>query len=575
MWITKCVSIFLITALVVLNCKLEAASLHLNVETQEDGSSMIDAHEHTPVCKTVSGKTCNLPFIWKGKLYKTCTEDEHSGPWCSTLVDGSNVHVTGEWDDCSKSCRKEMGPLYNMLPNVTAILDGIGLARKHFDDDGEEATIEDAPSSSNVEAKDFDNENASINETPPAPRSAQSFYLNPNAPYDMTSAQLTENQVPLAPRSTQAFQYVKPNVNHDPRSGKLISPEEIQNLIGSVKELCFLVGSCQHYPIGGCQFDLRRHGALRPAYQPYGPPTINPYAFPQLSLRNEYAPTRPYRGSNLNLKPKEEDNETEDYSYFSRSFGNPADWDKDTNDVSSNDDVEIHQGEVDEETRQEMDQMFQVLSNEVNITPEFSDNFPTSREKRSIVAMPYQFPNMDPFLDYNQMPGLGFVPEYMNDVMFHPVHPDYIFPPLNAFPQQRCNCNCNSSENEVHNEVDDLKRFENSFKDAYELENSTKHDAAHTNGTQEGKDREKRSAGYGGHSHGVNPFYLYSRLAHHYNKHNKGSHHGGYGSYGPYIDYGNYGTYGDYGIYGPHEGYGNYPYNGYGGNYEGYGGYSY
>ena len=59
----------------------------------------------------VSGSnSCVFPYTYKGV---TCTgpnccnlNDDASGPWCSTKVDGRGVHISGEYEYCSGPCKK-------------------------------------------------------------------------------------------------------------------------------------------------------------------------------------------------------------------------------------------------------------------------------------------------------------------------------------------------------------------------------------------------------------------------------------------------------------------------------------
>ena len=63
-------------------------------------------------CKTVSGpganKPCIIPFQYKGVSYNTCTlkHADDNKPWCSTLVDDNNNHVSGggHYGDCGPKC---------------------------------------------------------------------------------------------------------------------------------------------------------------------------------------------------------------------------------------------------------------------------------------------------------------------------------------------------------------------------------------------------------------------------------------------------------------------------------------
>ena len=49
------------------------------------------------------GEACVFPFVWSGKTYNECAYDSSLGDtyfWCSTKVDSSGTHVTGNWGKC-------------------------------------------------------------------------------------------------------------------------------------------------------------------------------------------------------------------------------------------------------------------------------------------------------------------------------------------------------------------------------------------------------------------------------------------------------------------------------------------
>ena len=63
-------------------------------------------------CYTVSGpganKPCVFPFRYNSVTYNTCTlaSADEDKPWCSTLVDDNNNHVSGggHYGDCGPKC---------------------------------------------------------------------------------------------------------------------------------------------------------------------------------------------------------------------------------------------------------------------------------------------------------------------------------------------------------------------------------------------------------------------------------------------------------------------------------------
>ena len=61
-------------------------------------------------CTTVSGESCVFPFRFRGVLYNECTFEgnapEDTEPWCSTLTDSNDDHVSGQgkWGFCASNC---------------------------------------------------------------------------------------------------------------------------------------------------------------------------------------------------------------------------------------------------------------------------------------------------------------------------------------------------------------------------------------------------------------------------------------------------------------------------------------
>jgi hypothetical protein len=54
------------------------------------------------------GRPCALPFLFNGITYNECSweQAEDDKAWCSTLVDGDGLHVSGrgKWGSCGPGC---------------------------------------------------------------------------------------------------------------------------------------------------------------------------------------------------------------------------------------------------------------------------------------------------------------------------------------------------------------------------------------------------------------------------------------------------------------------------------------
>eukprot|EP00095_Tigriopus_kingsejongensis_P003417 maker-scaffold1126_size61158-snap-gene-0.12 protein:Tk03417 transcript:maker-scaffold1126_size61158-snap-gene-0.12-mRNA-1 annotation:"serine protease easter precursor" len=80
---------------------------HCDLLTCEGLWSKGPSQRENTQCRTFAGfrpnRPCVFPFILKDKIYNTCTTDldENEELWCSTRVDSSGNHVTGEWGYCT------------------------------------------------------------------------------------------------------------------------------------------------------------------------------------------------------------------------------------------------------------------------------------------------------------------------------------------------------------------------------------------------------------------------------------------------------------------------------------------
>jgi len=74
-------------------------------------------------CKTIAGpsnnKDCIFPFVFNGTRYNRCAYDS-DGFWCSTKVDSTGAHITGNWGICGANC-----PKVNVPSNRSTIVETV------------------------------------------------------------------------------------------------------------------------------------------------------------------------------------------------------------------------------------------------------------------------------------------------------------------------------------------------------------------------------------------------------------------------------------------------------------------
>ena len=55
-----------------------------------------------------SGIPCVFPFQLNGNVYNTCTNElsqfTNNKTWCSTKVDETGEHISGNWRSCNENC---------------------------------------------------------------------------------------------------------------------------------------------------------------------------------------------------------------------------------------------------------------------------------------------------------------------------------------------------------------------------------------------------------------------------------------------------------------------------------------
>ena len=55
-------------------------------------------------CETTSGKSCQFPFKYRGKVYLSCTKAGNGDKnWCATDVDENKNYQSGDWENCDMS----------------------------------------------------------------------------------------------------------------------------------------------------------------------------------------------------------------------------------------------------------------------------------------------------------------------------------------------------------------------------------------------------------------------------------------------------------------------------------------
>ena len=75
-------------------------------------------------CQASNGKACQFPFKFRNKVFASCTTDfdPDNRPWCSTKIDNSGVHVSGEGEFgyCPDSCLSNI--LSTPTPNFQRVI---------------------------------------------------------------------------------------------------------------------------------------------------------------------------------------------------------------------------------------------------------------------------------------------------------------------------------------------------------------------------------------------------------------------------------------------------------------------
>merc|ERR1711915_957950 len=66
--------------------------------------SLLFIYQASAQCLTTSGDACVFPFTFGGVTFTSCTTAGGYPMWCSTKVDATGVHVTGNYGDCSADC---------------------------------------------------------------------------------------------------------------------------------------------------------------------------------------------------------------------------------------------------------------------------------------------------------------------------------------------------------------------------------------------------------------------------------------------------------------------------------------
>merc|ERR1712200_324830 len=87
--------------------------------TNKKGPEIVIRAPVPPVCETVTGKSCQSPFKYRGKTYNECTYDRTTNgkPWCAYETRRNGDALAGKWEDCDTSvctvrdaCTTSSGP---------------------------------------------------------------------------------------------------------------------------------------------------------------------------------------------------------------------------------------------------------------------------------------------------------------------------------------------------------------------------------------------------------------------------------------------------------------------------------
>jgi len=86
----------------------ESTTTTIVVETTATTTTTATTSSSTTCMTTsgaVSGAECQFPFIYKGKVYNSCTTaGGFSQPWCSTGTNIFGFHINSQWGNCASNC---------------------------------------------------------------------------------------------------------------------------------------------------------------------------------------------------------------------------------------------------------------------------------------------------------------------------------------------------------------------------------------------------------------------------------------------------------------------------------------
>ena len=72
-------------------------------------------------CKTVEGKPCVFPFIFREKEVTHCISgSKRTQPWCPTQVDSNLAPIRNQWGYCDNMCPSEVSSAGRFFADINS-----------------------------------------------------------------------------------------------------------------------------------------------------------------------------------------------------------------------------------------------------------------------------------------------------------------------------------------------------------------------------------------------------------------------------------------------------------------------